>query len=175
MFDARFRDQRLQTLLAQVEREDFQQAETLFADVLCREPDYVDALVGQGFLCANRGEYAEALAICDQARKIDDLCPQVYLLRGLIQAMDDDSAGAAEEYRKALLLDMNFIMPHYYLSTIFARQGRLRDARRELRNTLRLLENLPDEALVPYSGGLTREVFLHLCRDDLAAVPAESE
>ncbi len=135
------------------EREDFGRAEALFGEVLSRTPQHVDALVGQGFLQANRGAYQAALAACERALQIDDLCPQIYLLRGLICAMEEDSAGAAEEYRKALLLDMSFIMPHYYLSRIFSRQGRSRDARRELRNTLRLLESLPDETLVPYSGG----------------------
>jgi chemotaxis protein methyltransferase CheR len=61
---------------------------------------------------------------------------------------------------------MEFIMPHYNLSKVFWRLGRPRDARRELNNTVRLLEKTADEAIISHSGGLSRAVFLEVCRDD---------
>ncbi|MEJ2699379.1 MAG: hypothetical protein P8Z70_06945, partial [Desulfuromonadales bacterium] len=65
-----------------------------------------------------------------------------------------------------LLLDMNFIMAHYNLGKVLSRMGREREARRELKNTLRLLEKTEDEAIIQYSGGLSRAVFLEVCRED---------
>lgn len=129
-------------------------------------PQHVGAMVGKGFILANEGRHEEALAVCDQALAVDDLRPEIYFLRGLICELQDDLAGALSEYRKALLLDMAFIMPHYNLSKVFWRLGRQRDARRELNNTVRLLEKAADEAIIPHSGGLSRAVFLEVCRED---------
>jgi chemotaxis protein methyltransferase CheR len=129
-------------------------------------PRHVGATVGKGFILANEGRYEQALEACMQALAIDDLRPEVYFLRGLICELQNDLEGALSEYRKALLLDMEFIMAHYNLSKVFWRLGRPRDTRRELNNTIRLLEKTADEAIIPHSGGLSRAVFLEVCRDD---------
>jgi chemotaxis protein methyltransferase CheR len=147
-------------------RENFRTASHLYDTILGHLPRHVGALVGKGFILANEARYAEALQICQQALAVDDLRSEVYFLRGLISELQNDLQGALSEYRKALLLDMEFIMPHYNLSKLFWRLGRQRDARRELNNTVRLLEKTVDEAIIQYSGGLSRAVFLEVCRDD---------
>jgi chemotaxis protein methyltransferase CheR len=147
-------------------RENFRTASQLYDTILGHLPRHVGALVGKGFILANEARYAEALQICQQALAVDDLRSEIYFLRGLISELQNDLQGALSEYRKALLLDMEFIMPHYNLSKLFWRLGRQRDARRELNNTVRLLERTVDEAIIQYSGGLSRAVFLEVCRDD---------
>jgi chemotaxis protein methyltransferase CheR len=147
-------------------RENFRTASQGYDTILRHMPRHVGAMVGKGFILANEGRYEQALETCQQALAVDDLRPEIYFLRGLIGELQNDLEGALSEYRKALLLDLAFIMPHYNLSKLFWRQGRPRDARRELNNTIRLLEMAADEAIIPYSGGLSRAVFLEVCRDD---------
>lgn len=147
-------------------RENFRTASQLYDTILRRLPRHVGAMVGKGFILANEGRYAEALEVCVQALDIDDLRPEVYFLRGMIGELQSDLEGALEEYRKALLLDIDFIMAHYNLSKLFWRLGRQSDARREHNNTVRLLEKTADETIIPYSGGLSRVVFLEVCRND---------
>jgi chemotaxis protein methyltransferase CheR len=149
-------------------REDFPTASRSYDEILRHDPRHVSALVGKGFILANQGQYDKAVECCGRALTINDLCPEAYYLRGLIMEMAEDFAGAVSEYRKALLLDMDFVMPHYNLSKIFWRQGRLRDARRELNNTRHILEKTADEEIIPLSGGLTRAVFLEVCLEDAA-------
>ncbi len=149
------------------DREEFQTAAALFERLLKVSPRHVGGLLGKGFVLANQGRYDEALDYCRRVLSEDDLCPAAYFLRGMLLETRQEWQGAAEEYRKALLLDMDFVMPHYNLSRLYARLGRLRDARRELRNSLGILEKAPDEALIPCSGGLSKEVFLEVCREDL--------
>jgi chemotaxis protein methyltransferase CheR len=160
----------LQELFARAEqefdRENFRTASQGYDTILRHMPRHVGAMVGKGFILANEGLYEQALEVCTQALAVDDLRPEVYFLRGLICELQNHLEGALVEYRKALLLDMEFIMPHYNLSKVFWRLGRPRDARRELNNTVRLLEKTADEATIPYSGGLSRAVFLEVCRDD---------
>ena len=149
-------------------REDFKTASRNYDEILRHDPLHVYSLVGKGFILANQGQYDQAVEFFNQALAVDDLCPEAYYLRGLIYEMAEDYGGAVSEYRKALLLDMDFVMPHYSLSKIFWRQGRIRDAHRELNNTRSLLEKTADEEVIPFSGGLTRAVFLEVCIEDAA-------
>ena len=75
-----------------------------------------------------------------------------------------------EEYRKAILLRMEFVIPHYYLGRLYFRIGKETEGSRELRNTLKILEKVREESMIPFSGGLSREVFLQQVRDELAKV-----
>ncbi len=148
------------------EREEFAAAEEKFERILLRQAGHEQALLGMGFIRANQERYGEALDFCRQALAADDLLAEAYFLRGLICEQQEEIAEAAEEYRKALLLDLDFIMPHYNLSRIYQRLGRLKEARRELNNILRLLERTADETIIPHSGGVSRAVFLEICRED---------
>jgi len=148
------------------QREDFKTAKQKYDIVLRQNPRHVGALLGKGFLHANRSEYDKALLHCREVLDIDDLTASAYFLLGLIRDFRGETTRAMEEYRKAVMLDIDFIMPHYNLGKIYQRMGRERDAGRELDNTVRLLEKLPDEGLIPYSGGLSKEVFLEICRED---------
>jgi len=150
--------------------EDFSGAEALLADVLRQEPDHLDALVMKGFVCANRGQFQEALALCGEVVARDDLHSDAYFLRGLVLEIEEQLPDALAEYRKALLLDMDFVMPHYCMGRIYFRTGRERDGMREFRNCLRLLEHSPEGDVVPYGGGLSREVFMERVRTELARV-----
>ncbi len=147
-------------------RENFKTASHLYAIVLGKEPENIAALIGQGFIAANRGDSAAALTFCHKALATDDLATDAYILSGLIHEQQGEETSAIEAYRKALLLDMRMIIPHYNLSKLFWKTGRLLDARRELKNTVRLLEEYPDDLPIPHSGGLSRAVLLEICRDD---------
>jgi len=149
-------------------RENFKTASQNYDIILRLDGKHVGALVGKGFIHANQGEFETALDYCGRALAVDDLCPPAYFLRGLISELRDDLPLAVEEYRKALLLAMDFIMARYNLSKVFRRLGRADESRRELKNSLRLLEKAPDEAIIPFSGGLSRAVFLEICRDEAA-------
>ncbi len=149
-------------------RKNLKQRLISYAILLRHKPDHVGALVGYGFLLANRGEYREALDYCLRAQQVDDLYPESYFLKGLILEMEEAPEEALVEYRRALLLDMHLIMPHYALSRVLRRLGRLRETARELRNTLRLLERLPAGHSLVYGGGWTPAALAEQCRRDLA-------
>jgi len=150
--------------------ENFQQASLLLGDLLERRPDHVGALVTEGFIQANNGHFQEALEICQKALQVDDLSPEAYFLKGLILDMSEQLAEARDEYRKAILLKADFVMPHYNLGRLLFRLEKEREGMRELRNSLKILEKSAEERIVPYSGGLTREVFLEQLRSELARV-----
>ncbi len=152
------------------EAEQFQEASALLEEVVRQSPDHTGALVLQGFIEANNGNFEDAITLCRQALAIDDLLPEAYFLEGLILDMTDRLGEAVEEYRKTILLRMEFVMSHYYLGRLYFRLGRETDGTRELRNTLKILEKGEKEVVIPFSGGLSREVLLQQVRDELAKV-----
>ena len=87
--------------------------------------------------------------------------------------MEEEPEAALVEYRRALLLDMQLVMPHYALSRVLRRLGRVRDAIRELRNTLRLVERLPAGGELAYGGGWTPGALAEQCRLELARLGEE--
>ncbi len=159
-----------QSALTLFDAENFTQASRLLDEVLSRQPGHVGALVTRGFILANNGRFEEALEVCRQALVIDDLFPETYFLKGLILDMNDRLPEAKEEYRKAILLKTDFVMPHYNLGRLFFRLEKVKEGLRELRNSLKILEKDNEESIIPYSGGLSREVFLEQLRNELARV-----
>jgi len=156
--------------LAAFDREEFAVAERLFDQVLTTVPEHALALVGKGLLCANQGHHDEARQWCARAIRYDDLCPAAYLLRGLILDMEEQLERALVEYQKVLWLDRDFVMAHYLLAKIHSRLGQAEQQLRALRNGIRALEKLSEPDVVPFSGGLSRPVFLEICRRELAAL-----
>ena len=160
--------------LAAFDREAFAAADALFDRALAVRPDLVRALVGKGLLCANRGAYQDARQWCARALRLDDLCAEAYLLRGLILDMEEQLERALVEYQKVLWLDREFVMAHYLAARVHERLGRDEDRRRALRNTIRALEKRAGVDIVPFSGGLSPAVLLELCRRQLIT-PASGE
>jgi chemotaxis protein methyltransferase CheR len=154
----------------QFDAENFAEASRLLREVTRVEPGHLGALVLQGFIAANREQYEDVLTVCDVVLALNDLHPEVYFLKGLVLDMMDKLHDAAAEYRKAILLDMDAVMPHYNLARLYLRLGREKDGLRELKNCLKILEKSREECIVPYSGGLTREVFLEQLRNELFKV-----
>jgi len=154
--------------LSAFDREKFSEATRLFEQLLEIEPTHPKGLVGKGLLLANQGKYDDARLYCARAIKEDDLLPEAYLLRGLILDMEGFLERALVEYQKVLWLEPAFVMAHYLSSKAHDGLAEKEKKRRSLRNTLRILEQGADQATIPFSGGLSRGVFLEVVRKELA-------
>ena len=127
---------------------------------------------GIALLHANRSSFEEALESCNRALQVNDLLAEAYFLRGLVYEMLDRESESCQEYRKAILLRMDFVLPHYQLGKLYFRTGQQKDGIRELKNSMKLLEKAGRETIIPYSGGLSREVFLEQLREEILRVDA---
>jgi chemotaxis protein methyltransferase CheR len=166
-------DQLFKGAMTAFDHEQFGEASRLFEEVLEANPKYALAMVGKGLLLANDGHYSEARRYCARAIGEDDLLPEAYLLRGLILDMEGLLERALVEYQKVLWLEPGFVMAHYLSAKVYERQGESEKWRRALRNASRLLEQFHDEATIPFSGGLSRSVFLDILRGELVAAPPD--
>ncbi|MCM2265840.1 MAG: hypothetical protein NDI73_11690, partial [Desulfuromonadales bacterium] len=69
-----------------------------------------------------------------------------------------------------LWLDRDFVMAHYLSAKIHGRLGQTEQQGRALRNAIRALEKPSATDIIPFSGGLSRPVFLEICRREQAAL-----
>ena len=145
-------------------------AADLFGKILQANPEHAGAILGIGQVQLMSGRLAEALASCDRALAINDLLPEGYFQRGLLYELQEKVAEAFGEYNKAVLLQMDFVMPHYQMGKLHYLAGDIKASLREFKNCVRLLEKTDREALIPYSGGLSREVLLQQLRRELAMI-----
>lgn len=158
--------------LAQKRAKSYAVAENLFRQILARKPDHKDAIVGKAMILAYSGRFNESLEKCNMALLLDDLLPGAYFVRGFAFEMTGRKTEAIDEYRKAILLKMDFVMPHYQLGKLYSRSGRNKCGKRALKNSLKLLEQGGREAIIPYSGGLSGKVLLEQLRIEIIRIDA---
>ena len=154
---------------AHFDKEEYKAASQILDELLKVQPEHVGALVLHSFIMANSGRFEEAFSLCEKALALDDLRADAYLLKGLILELAGHEERAVVEYRKAILLDMKFLMPHYYLGRLLLRVGKEREGMRELRTCLRFLDRPSVEDTISYGGGMTRGLLLQQLRKELAA------
>ena len=104
---------------------------------------------------ANTGQLREALAWGDRAVATDKLNPAAHYLRATILHEQGATGEAVHSLRRAIYLDQRFVLAHFDLGNLALKQGKPKEARRELENALRLLRDCRSEDLVPESEGLT--------------------
>lgn len=158
--------------LALLHQENYAEAAETFRDLLAMKPTHTGAILAGGQIHMAHGRNDDALTCFDRALALNDLLPEGYFLRGLLLEMSDRSDEALAEYRKAVLLKIDFVMPHYQMAKLCFQTGDIKRSTRELRNSVKLLEKAVRESVVPFSGGLSREVFLEKVRKEMAMVEA---
>jgi chemotaxis protein methyltransferase CheR len=163
-------DQLFKKGLALLHQENYAGAAAAFRNILEIKPNHTGAVLGDGQILLAEGKNNEALSCFDKALALNDLLPEGYFLRGQLFEMSDRLDEAFEEYRKAVLLKIDFVMPHYQLGKLCFRNGDAKASAREFRNSIRLLEKTAREGVIPFSGGLSREVFLEQARMEMSMV-----
>ncbi len=104
---------------------------------------------------ANIGNSKKALYWCQKALATDKLLPHLHYLHGTIVEEMHDMEQAAQDYKRALYLEPNFIMAHYSLGNVLKRLGKKSAAEQSFRNARQLLAGQANEAILPGSESLS--------------------
>ena len=90
---------------------------------------------------ADRGEWANAIQCCDQLLKKDNLNPNIHLYQALILEQMGKHAEAELSLRRAIYLDRQSVLAHYYLGLFLQSRTDSRPAARSFENALELLRS----------------------------------
>jgi chemotaxis protein methyltransferase CheR len=104
---------------------------------------------------ANQGQLGEAIKWCEKAIAADKLDGASHYLMATLQLESGQEENASRSLLRTLYLDPKFVLAHFALASLQLSQGRKREAARHFDNTLSLLHELPFDALLPESEGLT--------------------
>ena len=129
--------------------------------------DTASQLLDRGFSLADQGRLDEALSLCQQVLRTDDLSPRGYFLRGLIHDQQGKNLVAAEDFQRVILLDIKAVMAHYHLAHIYRRVGRKSEALRSLQTAVRLLTKMGGEETIPDAKDWTVTGLLERCGAEL--------
>lgn len=150
--------------LALFAEERFAEAGKKFEEMIELNPQSARAHLGLALIFANSGSDDRSRHHVEQAKRYDDLLPEIYFLQALLEEKNGEYQRAVENYQRVILLQQDFAMAHFNLGNLFLKLTRGRDARREFENTLKILERDRDNRSLHFSGGLSREAVMEFCR-----------
>ncbi|MEO6786253.1 MAG: CheR family methyltransferase [Chthoniobacteraceae bacterium] len=120
---------------------------------------------------ADRGDLQEAASACERLLAKEKLNPAVHFYYALILEQMGRRRETQESLRRAVYLDRNFVIAHYYLGLI---QQRLRDPKNALRcfrNVLSLLAPLKADRAIPAADEFTVADLKQLTQMHIDALP----
>jgi TolB-like protein/Tfp pilus assembly protein PilF len=126
----------------------FQRAIDHFKHAVEKDPSYALAyagladsynLLGASGYVAPKSVWLSAKSTAMQALRIDDQLPEAHISLALVRENYDwDWAGTETEFRRAIQLDGNSAVAHYWYGDFLTRMGRLEEAKLELRKAQEL-------------------------------------
>jgi chemotaxis protein methyltransferase CheR len=139
-----------------------------FADqALTLDARNVDALLVRAFGYADSGNFSAAIEDASAALAINPLlAPGRYIL-GVIHLRQGDPTTAANEFKRTLYIDSDFVLAHLNLANIYRQQGHSEDACREYQNTIRALYRAPEGDWTAFLGGFTSDLLVQICERSL--------
>jgi chemotaxis protein methyltransferase CheR len=127
-----------------------------------------EALLLRAVLLTHGGDLVLAEKVCADLLRQDELNAGAHYLSALCRESAADLPAAEHHDRRAAYLDAAFALPCLHLGLLARRAGALKDAGRELRRALQLLQQEKASRLVLFGGGFRREALIALCRAELA-------
>lgn len=104
---------------------------------------------------ADQGDLEEAARRCEKLLEREKLSPMTHFYYALILEQMGRRRETQESLRRAIYLDRNFIVAHYYLGLIQQRLGDPKQAFRCFRNALNLLSGLRSDQSIPAANEFT--------------------
>lgn len=121
-------------------------------------------------ILADRGEIEIAAAQCQQLLKTYKLNPTCHLYHALILEQLGQHASCEDSLRRAIYLDRDFVLAHYYLGLTLHRLDRHHEAIRSLENARKLLSTQDPDLVIGDCDGLNVAELDELARMQLDAL-----
>jgi chemotaxis protein methyltransferase CheR len=113
---------------------------------------------------ADRGEWTSAARCCETLLKKNNRNSAVHFYYGLVLGQIQRGAEAERSLRRAIELDRQSVLPHYYLGLSLQARGDLRHAAQSFEHALELLEVRDDADIFADADGITVAELKNLVR-----------
>jgi chemotaxis protein methyltransferase CheR len=119
---------------------------------------------------ANDAKYKEAADILGKIVEADNLSVEAYYLLGVLSYKGGNLKDAEAQFRKVIYVSPDSVLAYFNLGNMYLYQRKLREAARELKNAIRLLEKRPKDEQVRFCEDFTVEFLLRACRNTLGHI-----
>jgi chemotaxis protein methyltransferase CheR len=143
------------------------EARRIFEEILRREPNDVESLLGMALVLAGGGSGEATLQCCHQVLQLCPTSAEAYCVMALVHEGIGEDSQAQHELEKAVYLDQGFSMAHFRLACLHDRMGRSSARAREFSNTLDTLPNDDEQRVRHYSGGFDKDAVARICAQRL--------
>ncbi|MEQ8172893.1 MAG: CheR family methyltransferase [Candidatus Eremiobacterota bacterium] len=116
---------------------------------------HTDGMVVLAKSCSNQHNYASAEQWCKKAIEYKKTDRYYYYLLSTILQEQNKIDEAITALKKAIYLDENFIIPYFLMGSLYLKQGKTKEAEKQFENTLSMLDNLKEDAILYDSDGMT--------------------
>lgn len=157
-----------------VRAKEYDRAVSLFKRFQPGDPQYIAAKMDMSILLANQAKYDEAILSLQEIIKHDNLHEWAYYHLGVLYNRKGEFRKACESLDKALYANPKNVVASYHLAEIFFREKDYKMARRSFKTTLKNLEKLPEDTILPYSGDLTPATLSLACHRQLQVLERET-
>ncbi len=124
-----------------------EQAESLYRQILSRDPKNADALHLTGLIAHQRGDHPNAIRLISRAIAVNPREATYHFHLGVVLAAAGLLDNARDAYRKAILNRPGYPEAHNNLGMVFARQGMRREAKDSYEAALNLRADFVDALL----------------------------
>jgi chemotaxis protein methyltransferase CheR len=139
-------------------------------DTAVQDKGDILASVAKATTLANEAKYEEAAAILGKIVKADNLSVEAYYLLGVLSYKTGHLKEAETQFRKVIYVSPDSVLAYFNLGNMYLYQKRLRDATREFKNAVRLLERRPKDEQVRFCEDFTVEFLLRACKNTLVQI-----
>jgi chemotaxis protein methyltransferase CheR len=116
---------------------------------------------------ADGGRIDDALSLCQSLIASHRLEPTYHFYQALLLDQIARHDEALDALQKAIYLDRQYLLAHYYLGLAQAKRGDMEGSRRAFQNVLRLLEGRDPGEELPDADGMTAGDLTELARAQL--------
>lgn len=115
---------------------EYEKAKEILNLILNDNTNYTEASVLLSYVYICLGKLEDALSICHDLLEADPLSVEGHLLSGLIYKDKEETDKALMEFKKAIYLQPNLALAHYYLGELYLANGNKVNAAKEYKNAL---------------------------------------
>jgi chemotaxis protein methyltransferase CheR len=118
----------------------------------------------------NEAKYEEAAALLEKIIETDNLSAEAYYLLGVLRYKSSHLKEAEDQFRKVIYIRPDTVLAYFNLGNTYSCQGKFRDAAREFRNAIRLLEKKSQDEEVLFCEEVTAGFLLKACKNNLGEI-----
>lgn len=129
-----------------------EKAALILENLLTENEHYAPAFSLLARVYADMGQYTLARSWCQRAITKDSLNAKAYYILALLDENDGLLGQAIENFKKIIYIDAHNPLPHFHVAVLYHKKGQVELSQHALRNSIKLLQKLPQDEILPESG-----------------------